>query len=100
MYAIASHVMSRQMRRHRRRALRERPVEPSMHVAVPDDSYARLDFARAFGRLTPPQRQALELLKIEGFSTEAAAARAGVSPVAFRVRAHRAYKALRRLLGS
>ena len=45
-------------------------------------------------------REAIELVKLQGLSTEAAAARVGTTPGALRVRAHRAYSALRRLLGS
>ena len=37
--------------------------------------------------------------KLEGLAAEAAAARTDVSVGALRVRAHRAYKALRRLIG-
>src|SRR5436190_23612788 len=48
----------------------------------------------------PTHREAIELVKLEGLSTEAAAARAGTTPGAFRVRAHRASRALRQLLGS
>ena len=51
-------------------------------------------------QLPPTHREAIELVKLEGLSTEAAAARAGTTPGAFRVRAHRAYRALRQLLGS
>jgi DNA-directed RNA polymerase specialized sigma24 family protein len=39
------------------------------------------------------------MLKLEGLSVGAAAARAGVTPGALKVRAHRAYKALKALLG-
>jgi DNA-directed RNA polymerase specialized sigma24 family protein len=38
------------------------------------------------------------MLKIEALSLQAAAARAGVSVAALKVRAHREYKALRRLI--
>lgn len=50
-------------------------------------------------RLPPDQREAFSMLKLEGLSAEAAAARTGVSVGALSVRAHRAYKALRRLIG-
>jgi DNA-directed RNA polymerase specialized sigma24 family protein len=39
------------------------------------------------------------MLKLEGLSVGAAATRAGVTPGALKVRAHRAYKALRLRLG-
>jgi DNA-directed RNA polymerase specialized sigma24 family protein len=39
------------------------------------------------------------MLKLEGLSLEAAAERSGVTVGALKVRAHRAYKALRKLIG-
>jgi RNA polymerase sigma-70 factor (ECF subfamily) len=52
----------------------------------------------AVARLPEQQREAFSMLKIEGLSIEEAAQRAGVTEGALRVRAHRAYKALRRLI--
>jgi RNA polymerase sigma factor (sigma-70 family) len=49
--------------------------------------------------LPPDQREAFSMLKLDGLSVEKAAARAGVSVGALRVRAHRAYKSLKRLIG-
>jgi DNA-directed RNA polymerase specialized sigma24 family protein len=40
------------------------------------------------------------MLKLEGLTTEEAAERAGVSVSALKVRAHRAYKALRKALAA
>ncbi|NIP79580.1 MAG: RNA polymerase subunit sigma, partial [Actinobacteria bacterium] len=42
----------------------------------------------ALGRLPPAQRQAVELLQVHGLTVTEAAARAGVSPGALKVRAH------------
>ena len=50
--------------------------------------------AAALARLPDKQRETFSMLKLEGLSI--ARARAGVSVGAFRVRAHRAYKALGR----
>jgi RNA polymerase sigma-70 factor (ECF subfamily) len=49
--------------------------------------------------LPADQREAFSMLKLEALSVQAAAARAGISVSALKVRAHRAYKALRRLIG-
>jgi len=49
--------------------------------------------------LPPDQRDAFSMLKLDGLSVEEAAARAGVSVGALKVRAHRAYKSLKRLIG-
>jgi RNA polymerase sigma-70 factor (ECF subfamily) len=53
---------------------------------------------QALEALPPAQRQAVELLHVEGLSVSDAAARAGVSPGALKVRAHRGYRALRQAL--
>src|SRR5262249_54956540 len=60
------------------------------------DGYA---FADALRSLPRPQREAFSMLKLEGLSVGAAATRAGITPGALKVRAHRAYKALKVLLG-
>ena len=54
---------------------------------------------RALDRLPASQREAVTLLKLEGLSVQEAARRAGVSPGALKLRAHRGYRALRELLG-
>ena len=60
------------------------------------DGYALADALRSLPRT---QREAFSMLKLEGLSVGAAATRAGVTPGALKVRAHRAYKALRLRLG-
>lgn len=50
---------------------------------------------RALAELPAGQREALELMHLRQLSSEEAARELGISPVAVRVRAHRAYKALR-----
>jgi len=54
----------------------------------------------ALDALPNKQREAVELIHIEGLSVAAAAARAGVTPGALKVRAHRGYKVLRSRLGT
>ena len=100
LFAIAAHVVARYMRRRRTRTGREVLVDVLPEDAVVEGGHTRLQIAQALERLPPTQRQAIELVKLEGLSTEAAAARAGTTPGALRVRAHRAYSALRRLLGT
>jgi len=56
--------------------------------------------AEALARLPASQRQAVELLYVEQLSVVEAAARAGVSPAALKVRAHRGSRALRSALRS
>jgi RNA polymerase sigma-70 factor (ECF subfamily) len=54
--------------------------------------------AAALSRLPASQRQAVELLYVEQLSVAEAAARAGVSATALKVRAHRGSRALRKAL--
>jgi len=54
---------------------------------------------RALEKLPPNQREAVELIQIEGLSTAEAAERAGTTLGALKVRAHRGYRALRAQLG-
>ncbi len=100
LFAIAGHVLARHIRRHRVRMGREVLVDSLPEGATEDSGHAWVQLTQALDRLPPTHREALELLKLEGLSTEAAAARAGTTPGALRVRAHRAYKVLRLLLGS
>ncbi|HLK12379.1 MAG TPA: sigma-70 family RNA polymerase sigma factor [Candidatus Binatia bacterium] len=98
LFAIAGHVLSRYMRRRRLRSARELLVETLPQTAVEDAGHGAPQLAEALLRLPPNQRQAIELLKLEGLSVVAAAARAGTTAGALKVRAHRAYKALKELL--
>lgn len=70
------------------------PAEDGRHgAALP----AR-DLERALARLPAIQREAVVLLHLEGLSVNEAALKARVTPGALKVRAHRAYRALRALL--
>lgn len=62
------------------------------------DEQARALRAR-LAELPEPQREALVLLKVEGLSTAEAAAVAGTTAGAIKLRAHRAYESLRKALG-
>ncbi|MEZ4278648.1 MAG: sigma-70 family RNA polymerase sigma factor [Myxococcota bacterium] len=56
------------------------------------------DLEQALSTLPQAQRQAVEMIHLEGLSVADAAARAGVTKGALKVRAHRGYQALRSLL--
>ncbi len=56
------------------------------------------ELSRALEQLPAAQREAVELLHIHELSVVAAAAKVGISPGAFKVRAHRGRAALRELL--
>lgn len=96
-----------------RRARRRRPEDLSHDGSVPEpapveepvDGFDRLDPQTAdalragLEALPDAQREAIVLLKVEGLSVADAAQVAGVTPGALKVRAHRGYEALRKLIG-
>jgi RNA polymerase sigma-70 factor (ECF subfamily) len=98
LFAIARRVVAR--RRGERVARETRELHPDVlpDVPVEADADARLGLEEAIGRLSPDQRQALVLLKMHGLSIARAAPLAGTTVGALKVRAHRAYRVLRRLV--
>lgn len=111
LFAIARNAVTDAWRRQGSRRGREEPLPED--DALPAGAHpARLrpedgrpggalparDLERALARLSPIQREAVVLLHLEGLSVSEAALRARVSPGALKVRAHRAYRALRALL--
>jgi RNA polymerase sigma factor (sigma-70 family) len=95
---------------HRARAVREAregelphgPASLDLLIGSGDSLDAgvlRRDLERALLQLPERQREAVHLLHIEGLSAKEAAQRAGTTAGAVKVRAHRGYRALRRLLG-
>ena len=95
LFAIARNVAADYGRRRRRRVGHEvlMAVLPDRPVEAERDVGAQLD--AALRRLPNRQREALQLLKFQGLSVAEAAARAGTTPGALKVRAHRAYVALK-----
>lgn len=63
-----------------------------------DASDDRGEVLRALAGLSPPQRQAIELMKLRGLSLEEASAVTGKSVTALKVTVHRAMKVMRRIL--
>jgi RNA polymerase sigma-70 factor (ECF subfamily) len=103
LFAIARNVAADHTRRHWSRAswqelAADPPDRPDLSLEEPPSSAP--DLAETLEKLPPNQREAFSMLKLEGLSLEAAAARTGISVGALKVRAHRAYKALRKLIGS
>jgi len=72
--------------------------EPSVEASLPGEGDLSPEIEGALGSLPAGQREAVELLHLEGLSVAEAAERVGVSPGALKVRAHRGYRALRTLL--
>ena len=80
---------------------RELPLEQegvAESAAADADDALSPDLEQALSALPPAQRQAVEMIHLEGLSVSDAAARAGVTKGALKVRAHRGYQALRSLL--
>jgi RNA polymerase sigma-70 factor, ECF subfamily len=95
LFAIARNVVADYHRRRMARLSSEVIMEgvPEPPAETPDTGDAQL--ADALRKLPASQREAFEMLKLEGLSVEAAAGRAGVTEGALKVRAHRAYKAIK-----
>jgi RNA polymerase sigma-70 factor (ECF subfamily) len=73
--------------------------EPAVAPDLLDDRRLSPELVRALEALPDTQRQAVELIHVEGLTVAEAASWAGVSISALKVRAHRGYRALRALLG-
>jgi RNA polymerase sigma-70 factor (ECF subfamily) len=98
LFAIARRIVARRTGERVARGARELLVLTLPEIAVHGDGDAKLELEEALQALSPAQREALALSKLEGLSMEDAAARVRISVGALRVRAHRAYRALRRFL--
>src|SRR5262245_7732535 len=102
-WAIARNALIDAQRARRARALREVPLEEAVESAEAEPARSLAispELRRALESIPAAQRQAVELVQIEGLSVAEAAARAGTTTGALKVRAHRGYRALRRLLGA
>ncbi len=103
MRAVARNAFLDFVRARGRRSDRELPLdgvaEPTDPALSAADALAekRLspDLERALAELPASQREAVELVQLEGLTVVEAAARAGVTVAALKVRAHRGYVALR-----
>jgi RNA polymerase sigma-70 factor (ECF subfamily) len=75
------------------------PVADEANSIAVESQPLSSELAGALAELPPTQREAVELLHVEGLSVAEAAEQVGVSRGALKVRAHRGYKALRARLG-
>jgi RNA polymerase sigma-70 factor (ECF subfamily) len=103
LYAVARNAVTDYTRARARRSAREAPLEsaaePRAPSAAPEGEPLAPELVRALEQLRDSQREAVVMLQLEGLSVAEAAERAGVSPEALKVRAHRGYRALREQLG-
>jgi RNA polymerase sigma-70 factor (ECF subfamily) len=81
-------------------ASREVLMEDMPEYAALEAAESGLDdrLHEALASLPPANRRAVELLKIQGLSIEAAAKEMGINKIALKVRAHRGYNLLRKFL--
>jgi RNA polymerase sigma-70 factor (ECF subfamily) len=99
LFAIARNIAADHARRFWSRASWQELVAEPPERPESESPGAAPELAEILENLPPAQREAFSMLKLRGMSLETAAARAGVSVGAMKVRAHRAYKAFRELLG-
>ena len=100
LFAIARNIAADHMRRHWSRTSWQDLVAEPPERAQNEPPQAAPQLDELLAGLPPLQREAFTMLKLHGMSLETAAARVGVSVAAMKVRAHRAYKALRALIGA
>ncbi len=88
------------LRKRARRQGREEELEAESMPAAPAPASSLLSKAmvQALDHLPAAQREAVVLLKLEGLTIQEAARKAGVTPGAIKLRAHRGYRALRQQL--
>jgi RNA polymerase sigma-70 factor, ECF subfamily len=98
LFAIARNIAADYTRRRWSRAHWEELVAELPERPADTSNTAPPELEAILAKLPAGQRQVISILKLDGLSLEAAAARVGVSVGALKVRAHRAYKALKRLI--
>jgi RNA polymerase sigma-70 factor (ECF subfamily) len=99
LFAIARNIAVDYSRRRWSRARWEELVaEPPEQLAEASNRGAP-ELETLLAKLPSDQREAFAMLKLDGLSLETASVKVGISAGALKVRAHRAYKALKRLLG-
>ncbi len=97
LFAIARNIAVDFARRRRTRSLHEVQLAAAPEHVVEGERDLRAQLEQALRRLSPRQREAFEMLQIQGLTVAEAAARAGTTTGALKVRAHRAYVVLRAL---
>ncbi|MDJ0850877.1 MAG: sigma-70 family RNA polymerase sigma factor [Myxococcota bacterium] len=99
--AVTDHGRVRGRRLSQERSLEDEGVAEPVAAAEPETGEAfSPELEAALAGLPPKQREAVFLVQVEGLSVAEAAARAGVSVGALKVRAHRGYRLLRDRLGA
>lgn len=98
LFAIARNIAADHARRYWTRVSIEQLTDKVPEPSAADEPRSEPSLEDALLRLPDQQREAFSMVKLEGMSIEQAATRAGISVGALKVRAHRAYKALKKLI--
>jgi RNA polymerase sigma-70 factor, ECF subfamily len=99
LFAIARNITVDYTRRRWSRARWEELVAEMPEQPADESNIAAPELEAVLAKLPSDQREAFSMLKLDGLSLAAASAKTGISVGALKVRAHRAYKALRGLIG-
>ena len=99
LFTVARNSILDALGKNRKFVDREVPTETLPEsIAVEADGSLGDELHQALKSLSPIHREAVELLKLRGLSLEEAALELKISVAALKVRAHRGYKQLRKLL--
>lgn len=100
LFAVLRNAVWKSLSRRRRFLEREIPLEdlPEEPDLTPIDEGLDDRLHQALDSLPPDQRRAVQMLKLEGKDVGSAAKELGISKVALKVRAHRGYVQLRKIL--
>jgi len=98
LFAIVRNVVSRSLGATFERMGWQETVAELPEVAAESYFSPAIELRRAFEQLSPSQREAVRLTKLEGRSIEEASRMAGTTVASMKVRIHRAYQALKESL--
>ncbi|HTY56276.1 MAG TPA: RNA polymerase sigma factor [Candidatus Binataceae bacterium] len=98
LFAIAHNVCADHNQRHWARVSRQKPIDDLPDSPSEGEAAVGVDLRRALGRLSPSQLQALRLTKIEGLSLAEVSEKTGDSVGSLKVRVHRAYELLKKVV--
>jgi len=98
LFAIARNVAADHTRRYWKRSSWLEVTEFAPEVGAESEMGSESRLELALRQLPKTQREAFTMLKLDGLSINEAAERAGTNAGAFKVRAHRAYRALKKII--
>ena len=96
LFAIARNIAADHFRRYWTRASWQDLIDAPPEGETEGLEHVRVNLRQTFNQLPQVQREAFVMLKMEGLPITEAAERTGISPGALKVRAHRAYEALKK----